>query len=717
MSGVLRGLSSLFEDTHPRALADRRVLALLTLIVAVGVVVRFWGLGAVGLHGDEKTMALPAMHLLQYGTPEMPSGFLYPRAVAQLYLIAGSALAFGPSEWAFRLPSALCGVLLIILTWLAGRRFLEPRWNLALTATVALLPAFIQDAQTARMYVFLTAGVAGFMALLFAWERTGRRGWLIGAVVAMAVTLEFHTLAVFAAWLCFLPGLESGERRKWLEGTAAFIAIAALFVVLNRWIASEYPHALGALDGSPVNGPRAVAPPLHVLWPLAMVLPALALSWFAMRMRGLLPVLLLAASLVAQVLRLDHVGILLIIAALVLARRNGELPAGRLALYFAACALLTAAQVWYLSAHRSGSLGQILGLLLGWPSVRTFFAISRYSVAALLLAAGGTAAGLWRLAHRERVPDHVLFLTLGVWVPLLQIGCFSWDPEQRYVEGQIMPLLLGAFAVGQWVWVWASAVSSSRTLNVFSIRASARARRPGPGALPPGTASGTAPISGSLTPGTARGTAPISGALPPGTARGTAPISGAMPPWMASGKAPILASVAAAIVCILVINPVRLRAAVAPTYAHYPDHKGAAEFVASRHPAPDDVIIAEDDLMQTYYLGHVDYWLQDRETAAPFLVRHDDRWVDVYTDTPLIGSGEQLEQLVARRDRGAIYVIGSGENADGRSTLMRGLGIEQVLDSPAFHLIYVGRDRLTDVWKVDAPGHSLTAAARPARRR
>ncbi|MGH8327380.1 MAG: ArnT family glycosyltransferase, partial [Steroidobacteraceae bacterium] len=153
MQGILRGVASLFEDTHPRARVDRRTLALLALIVAVGAVVRFWGLGNVGLHGDEKTMALPAMHLLQYGTPDMPSGFLYPRAVAQLYLMAGSALAFGPTEWALRFPSAVCGVLLIVLTWLAGRRFLEPRWNLALTAAVALLPAFIEDAQTARIYV------------------------------------------------------------------------------------------------------------------------------------------------------------------------------------------------------------------------------------------------------------------------------------------------------------------------------------------------------------------------------------------------------------------------------------------------------------------------------------------------------------------------------------------------------------------------------------
>ena len=669
MEGMARGLASLFEDTCPRARADRRILALLALIVIVGAFVRFWGLGNVGLHGDEKTMALPAMHLLRYGTPEMPSGFIYPRAVAQLYLIAGSALAFGTSEWALRLPSAICGVLLIVLTWIAGRRFLEPRWNLALTAAVALLPAFIEDAQTARMYVFLVTGVTGFMALLFAWERTGRRGYLIAAVVEILITLEFHTLAVFAAWLCFLPGLLSGERRKWLDGGVAFVAIAAGFVALNHWISSEYPHALGPVDGTPINGPHAVAPPLHALWPIAAALPALALSWFAIGARGRLPMLLLAASLVAQVSRMDHLALLLIVAALVLARRDGKLPVARLGIYFAACVLLAAVEVGYLRAHRAGTLSQILGLLLGWPSVRTYIAVSSFSLAALLMGAGALALGLWRLAHRERVPDYVLFLALGVWIPLLQIGCFSWDPEPRYVEGQILPLLLAAFATAQ----WASAALQARMPGVSSSRA--------------------------------------------GAARSAQPVR--LPPRTAGGAALALGTAAAVVFALLVVNPTRLEAAVNPTYAHYPDHKGAAEFVRSLHPGPNDIVVAEDALMQTYYLGHVDYWLQDREVAAPFLRRLDGRWVDEYTDAPLIGSGAQLERLVHRRDRGAIYVIGSGENAEGRDTVMRGLGIEQVLDSPAFHLIYVGRDRLTDVWKVDAPRkpRPLAAQARPARPR
>jgi hypothetical protein len=388
-----------------------------------------------------------------------------------------------------------------------------------------------------------------------------------------------------------------------------------------------------------------VAPPLQLAWPLLTALPALALSWYAIRERGRLPVALLAVSLVAQLSRLDHVAILLIVAALVLARRQGALSAARLAVYFAVCGLLAAAQIGYLHAHHAGTLSQIVGLLLGWPSVRVYIAVSRYSLAALLVAGCGIAAGLWRLAHRQRVPDHLLFLTLGVWIPLLQIGCFQWDPAQRFVDGQMLPLLLAAFAVVQW-----------------AARAS--------------------------------------------------PLAAPMP---SSASLARFGGVAAAVVlCALVVDPARLGAAVDPTYAQYPDHEGAARFVRSLHPGPHDILVAEDALMQTYYLGHVNYWLQDEAMAAPYLHKTGGQWTDIYTDTPLIGSGRQLERLVARRDRGAIYVIGSGESQQD-AELMQGRGIARVLDSSAFHLIYVGRDHLTEVWKVEAPQHSLTAASNAAR--
>jgi 4-amino-4-deoxy-L-arabinose transferase-like glycosyltransferase len=652
MERAFRGFASLFESARTQVRASAWVLVSLAIIVAIGAFARLWGLDNVGLHGDEKTMVLPAMHLLRYGTPDMPSGFLYPRAVAQLYLMVGSALAFGVNDWAWRFPSAVCGVLLIPLAWLAGRRFLDDRWNLAFTAAVALLPGFIADAQTARMYVFLVAGVTGFMALLFAWERTGRSGWLVAAVIEMAISLEFHTLAIFAAWLCFLPGLLGGDRRTphiqsrllW-QGAVAFATIAAIFLVLNHWMSMEYPHSVGSFAGTPPLAPRATgAGPLDPLWPLLALLPAIALARWTVAGRGWLAAGLLAASLVAQVSRLDHLGILLGLAALVVARRGGTLSRQRLAVFLAVCALLAAGQFAYLLAHRAGNGRQIIGLMLGWPSVWPFIAISRYSPAASLLAAAGVLAGLWRLAHRRPVPDFLLFFALGVWLPLLQIGYMRWDIPPRYAEAQIMPLLLTAFASAQWA-------------------AKAWLARPR-----------------------------------------TEPMPARVP------RLGQTAFAAAAVVAFaLVIDPTHLEAAVDPSYAHYPDGRGAAEFVRSQHPGPHDIIVAEDALMQTYYLGHVDYWLEDRNLAAPFLHKVDGRLVDTYTNTPLIGTGRQLERLVARRNRGAIYVIGSGEDQQDGRRAMRGLGIAQVLSSPAFHLVFVGRDGRTDVWKVNAPRHALTA--------
>ena len=63
---------------------------LLACTVLLGITLRFWGLGNIGLHGDEETMAMPAMQILESGLPVLPSGMLYPRAISQLYLMASS---------------------------------------------------------------------------------------------------------------------------------------------------------------------------------------------------------------------------------------------------------------------------------------------------------------------------------------------------------------------------------------------------------------------------------------------------------------------------------------------------------------------------------------------------------------------------------------------------------------------------------------------------
>jgi 4-amino-4-deoxy-L-arabinose transferase-like glycosyltransferase len=655
---LLSDFAALFVPTPSRSSVDRvgglRTTWILVAIVLAGAFVRFWGLGSVGLHGDEKTMALPVMSLVNQGVPLMPSGMFYPRAVGQLYLMAASVMAFGQSEWAMRLPSALCGVLLIVLTWSIGKRFLTPIWNLALTAAVAFLPSFIDDAQTARMYVFLVTCVAGYMALVFAWERTGRTGYLVGAVVTLFVGLQFHTLAIFASFLVFLPGLLQGDVRKFRTGLIAFAIIVVGFTVINHLISMAYPQSVESDAGAVSNGPHATFVP-HVkhLWLLLGALPALGFSFWVLARRGVLAPLLLAAALVAEVALAWHLAALLTVAALVIARRVSLLSRARLACYFTVSLAIGVAQLIFLFQHSAGSPKQIAGVMLGWPSVWPFIAISDYSVVAMLAVVAALAVGLWLLAQRKPVPDHLLLTILGLWVPLLMIGWIKWNIPPRYAAAQIMPMLVAAFAALQWAAQWMNERVSRRRRAIVS-----------------GTGELAVPVTGATT----------------------------IPAWGAA---------VAVLAAVLVVNPIQVAQAVDSGYTNHPDHKGAAEYVAHLHPGPHDIIIAEDVLQQTYYLGHVDYWLVNKDVAAPFMHQVHGRWLDFYTDTPLIGTGSELEQLVEKPDRGAIYVIGSGENqGDGRS-LMRAFGISQALSSPPFRTVYLGRDGLTRVWKVDAPAPTV----------
>ncbi len=689
----LEPLARLFESSPARTRVQTLEIAALLAILATGAALRFWGLGAVGLHGDEKTMALPTMHLIHFGTPLFPSGLYYVRGMAQLYLMAASIEAFGQSAWSFRLPSALCGILLILLTYLAGRRFLSKPWNLAFTAAIALLPSFIEDAQTARMYVFLVASVAGYLVLLFEWERSGHDAWLAAAAIVLGIGIQFHQLAIFAAILLFYPGLLRADARRLLAGLAAFIGVAAIFFLISRWVDSSYPPVVG-LPGAPqiVDGPRAAALAAHpgLVWlvPIAVILAGLGASLARALPRGALGVAaaaLLALAPLAQLLDAYHVAFILAVAGLIAAGRAFRVRAAaasavrtgpaaaadrtrfraRLAVLALICAAVLGAQLLVL-ARAGVPLRERLGLLLGWPSVWPFFAISQYSPFAALAAAAAAALALWRLARRQAIPDFFLFLALGVWIPLLMIGVFKWDIPPRYAAAQIFPLLLGGFAAAQWVWQSAASTIARR-------HDAAHAGPPaGPAEWP-------------------------ERASQPARRR----------------RSPAWQSAAAAAFAVAAVGPVSFARTVGAGYKDHPDHLGAARFVLSQNLGPKDIVIAEDVIMQTYYLGHVDYWLIGKATASEYVYWHEGRFEDFYTNAPIITSASELERLIDRDDRGAIYIIGSGEEqSDGRAHA-RGPSLERFMtSSPSLHVVYVGRDGLTKVWKI--PALRAAASARRA---
>src|SRR5688572_9404130 len=90
MAAVMGAVARAFQLTAP--IDQERLVHRMLLVVAlaVGTLLRFWGLGSFSLAGDEETMAMATMHIVQDGKPLLPSGMFYPRGLTELYLMAAS---------------------------------------------------------------------------------------------------------------------------------------------------------------------------------------------------------------------------------------------------------------------------------------------------------------------------------------------------------------------------------------------------------------------------------------------------------------------------------------------------------------------------------------------------------------------------------------------------------------------------------------------------
>lgn len=658
VSGFMRSLSDLFRVTAPMERDQLAHRVMLFAILGVGAWLRFWGLGNVGLHGDEETMAMAVMSIVREGVPFLPSGMFYPRGMTQLYLMAASVQLFGESEWAFRVPSALCGVLVIYLAWLAGGRFLRPYWNLSFAGAVALLPSMIVYSQTARMYIFLLAAVAACMVCVFAWERSGRLGWLIGGVLALVVGIDLQALAVTTILLFLMPGILQGDLRKLLYGSAAAAIVMLSYLLINGWVDSHYPVPPPeyAADLGPPLWDRSRAPEAFALtFEVALWIAGLAIAFFAIHVSRILPqriaaigvAALLLVGLALQLKLYYHIAGVLFIAGAVVARRYGGPRIWRRLRIFALGSGMLALIHFSLLASTPGSIKKTIGALVGQPSIWPYYRIITFTEVAGVLALAALAWGLWRLMKRRQVTDYVLLAVLAVWIPMFTIGFFVWSMPARYTVASLLPMMLCAFAFAQkitdWIQAWLAARNSS-TFKSSSFKTSSQSSS------------------------------------------------------QSSFRDGPLHMVAAAVTGVLVVNPLAVAGTVNSGYESHPDHKGAAEFMKAQNIVDADVIIAEDVLQQTYYLGGVDYWLMSRHHARRYVELVDGQIRDFYTGAGVISSAKMLEDLLRSQRGHRIFVIGSGENQSDKRRGMRG-DMDGVLHSEQFEVVYQGRDGLTQVWR------------------
>jgi hypothetical protein len=139
----------------------------------------------------------------------------------------------GTSEFALRLPSALCGIALVPVAWAIGRRLGGQRAATALAALVAVHPLLVYYSQEARGYAAVAlACAAGFLYFLDTLE--GKAGGVRWAL-ASAVALGCHYFAIFpvAVEAAILLWRRRGAVLPALAGVAA-AGLALLPLVLEQ---------------------------------------------------------------------------------------------------------------------------------------------------------------------------------------------------------------------------------------------------------------------------------------------------------------------------------------------------------------------------------------------------------------------------------------------------------------------------------------------------
>src|SRR5881409_508644 len=215
--------------------------ARLALLLALCALLFFLGLGTLGLTDrDEGSNAEAAREMVASGdwiTPTLNGAPRFAKPILLYWLISGSYLAFGVSEFTARLPSALFGTLLVLMQYAFATRMFGP--TVGLRAALMLLLNFEVLALgrmvlTDMVLVFFTT--LSIFCFFLAIQGEGRaKRWYWGFYIGMALaTLTKGPVGVLVPLLAVIPYLlltgrwrEVARECRLLPGTAVFLLIAA----------------------------------------------------------------------------------------------------------------------------------------------------------------------------------------------------------------------------------------------------------------------------------------------------------------------------------------------------------------------------------------------------------------------------------------------------------------------------------------------------------
>jgi 4-amino-4-deoxy-L-arabinose transferase-like glycosyltransferase len=226
------------------------------LTVAAVLASFFWMLGAAPLFDvDEGAFSQATLEMFQRG--DFLSTYLnglprYDKPILIYWLQAGSVALLGPTEWAFRLPSALCATAWAWLTYLFVRRHYGIERALFAAALLATSLGVYIIGRAATADALLNVLLAA--AMLAAWEHlsSGERKWLYAthAAIGLGVLAKGPIAILIPLATTLLFCLLRRDIKTWARAVFDWRALLLLLAIAAPWyVVILLKEGRGFVDG------------------------------------------------------------------------------------------------------------------------------------------------------------------------------------------------------------------------------------------------------------------------------------------------------------------------------------------------------------------------------------------------------------------------------------------------------------------------------------
>jgi dolichyl-phosphate-mannose--protein O-mannosyl transferase len=221
----------------------------LVVLVAAAAATRLWHLGLPAeIVFDEVHFVAQARHYIR------AEPFLDPHPPLAKLVIAAGILLFGDHPWSWRIGNALCGILLVALTYLLGRRMFASRLAGALAASFIICDGmFLVDSRVAVIdIVYLTLAAWSYLLLFRFAESSGHRARrralaAMGVVLGLCLGSKLYVPAVtfllcagFMIHFILRAERSAAPAARWWRSAGALLMVGSLGAAF--YIATFLPH-------------------------------------------------------------------------------------------------------------------------------------------------------------------------------------------------------------------------------------------------------------------------------------------------------------------------------------------------------------------------------------------------------------------------------------------------------------------------------------------